>query len=640
MARRAGLYAPRQCGVGELLTYRPPIPIDLQKHDTVYLDIETTGLEMYGGDTIIGISIGVEVNPTTCEMRYYPMGHTQGPNLKKEDVYSWLRQELKGKKINGFNIGGFDLPFLRKEGLDLIPHNVFKDMMHAAILNDPAAPSYSLNNTAKTYLGPEFGKIEGLNKEKLAEYHPSEVGPYAEQDTRLCWMLEPVLHGHLRKRELLKVFDLECRTIRPVVEMQANGLLFDYAKAKAWIDLAQVDLKKVEAEMGGVNYNSGKQLQVRCDELGIVYPWNWQCQTPECEEAFPAYKQETPYTCWKCSKAEGKPVELKAASPHFGKKFLSKIEHPFAGLVRKGRQLHKLLHTFLMPWVENLSATDPILHYTLNQLRDRDENGGSTGAVSGRFSCASIGSGAQPQQVWSTENQIAEIGDDYLLRSLFIPAEGKKFLSLDASQIEFRLFAHYSENVALIKEYNDNPKVDFHALVAEKVLLGKLPRKKAKNVNFGTLYNMGVPKFARELNVSVKEAQEMFDTYNEFFPAAKELRDREKRKAQSYTPTLTLLGRRFDWNDPVMRKKCYVALNRLIQGSAADIMKLALVKCYDGGYLDTMRLTVHDEIDGDISREEQAHDLKRDLQDPALLDNVMTVPMIWEESIGPSWSGR
>jgi DNA polymerase-1 len=616
------------------MEYKLPQPFSLEKHEKVYLDIETTGLEMYNGDTVIGVSVGVEVSPTESHMRYFPVGHRQGPNLPKSAVYQWLRKELKGKTITGHNIGGFDLPFLRHEGLNLIPDNTFSDTMHAAILDNPTAPGYSLDRVAKRYLGDEYGKVQGLDKEKLADYHPAEVGSYAEQDTRLCWMLEPVLYGHLRKRELLRVFELECQTIRPVVEMQANGLRFDYTKAKAWIDLAQTDLKEVESGLAGLNYNSGKQIQPKCDELGIIYPWNWSCPNPECEEAFPSYKQDKPFICWKCK------LEMKAGSPHFGKKFLSKIDHPFVKTVRKARQLHKLLHTFLIPWVENIDPTNPILRYTLNQLRERDEQGGSTGAVSGRFSCAGMGSGAQPQQIWATENQIAEIGDSYLLRSLFIPEEGKQFMSLDASQIEFRLFAHYSENAELIREYNENPKVDFHQLVAEKVLRGLLPRKKAKNVNFGTLYNMGVPKFAREMNVSIKEAQEMFDTYNQYFPAAKELRDKEKRKAQVGSPTLTLLGRRFDWLDPAMRKKCYVALNRLIQGSAADIMKLALVKCYNGNYLDCMRLTVHDEVDGDISRLEQAQDLKHDLEDPKFLDGVLKVPLIWEETIGKSWSGR
>ena len=614
--------------------YTLPKPFSLERHKEVYLDIETTGLSMYEGDTVIGVSIGVEVSPTEAHMKYFPVGHTTGPNIKRELLYDWLRKELKGKTITGHNIGGFDLPFLRHEGLNLIPDNQFSDTMHAAILDNPTAPGYSLDTVAKRYLGPEFGKVSGLNKEALAAYHPAEVAPYAEQDTRLCWMLNPVLYGHLRKRELLRVFDLECQTIKPVVEMQANGLRFDYNRAKAWIDLAQVDLKDVESGLGGLNYNSGKQIKPKCDELGIEYPWNWACPNPECEEAFPSYKQEKPFICWKCK------LEMKAVSPHFGKKFLSKVEHPFVKALLKARQLYKMLHTFLIPWVENINPQNPVLRYTLNQLRDRDENGGSTGAVSGRFSCASVGAGAQPQQIWSTENQINEIVDAYLLRSLFIPEEGKKFLSLDASQIEFRLFGHYSENVELIREYNDNPKVDFHQLVADKVLKGLLPRKKAKNVNFGTLYNMGVPKFARELNVSIKEAQEMFDIYNQYFPAAKELRDKEKRKAQCGSPTLTLFGRRFDWLAPEMRKKCYVALNRLIQGSAADVMKLALVLCYNGGYLDCMRLTVHDEIDGDISRLEQAQDLKHDLEDPKFLDHVLRVPLIWDASVGPSWSGR
>ena len=614
--------------------YRVPQPFSLKAHQNVYLDLETTGLEMYGTDKVIGISIGTETSPTTSEMRYFPLEHNVGPNIEKRRIYRWLSDELRGKTIIGHNIGGFDLPFLRKEGLDLIPRNTFRDTMHGAIIDNPLAPGYSLDTVAKRYLGTDVGKVGGLDKENLVNIHPAIVGAYAEQDTRLCWMLDPVIYGHLYQKKLLDVFKLECDTIRPVVEMQGNGLRFDYHRAKRWITEAQIDLKAVESSLGGVNYNSGKQLQPKCDEYGIVYPWNWKCPNVECEEAFPSYKQDTAIMCWKCR------LEMVPASPHFGKKFLSKVDHPFVKTVLKARQLHKLLNTFLIPWVENIDPQNPILRFTLNQLRERDEQGSSSGAVSGRFSCSSIGSGAQPQQVWSTENQINEIGDSYLLRSLFIPEEGRKFMSIDASQIEFRLFAHYSEDATLIAEYNDNPKVDFHQLVAEKVLKGLLPRKKAKNVNFGTLYNMGVPKFARELSVSTKEAQDMFDVYNEHFPAAKQLREREKRKAQCGTPTITLKGRRFGWDDPTMKKKCYVALNRLIQGSAADLMKMALVKCYNGGYMDCMRLTVHDEIDGDITRDEQALDLKRDLEDPAFVENALKVPLVWENTIGPSWSGR
>lgn len=616
------------------MDYQLPKPFPLDRYKKVFLDIETTGFEMYHGDKVIGVSLGVEIDDRTCRMQYYPLAHHEGPNLEKKTFYRWLNQELRGKLVVGHNIGGFDLPFLRKEGCNLIEHNSFQDTMHAAILENPTAEGgYSLDAVAKRYLGDQ-GKIRGLDKENLAAVHPAIVGKYAEQDTRLCWMLDPVLHGFLKRKELLDIFDIESHTIRPVVEMMGNGLLFDWPKAKLWIDLARKDLLQAESELGGVNYNSGQQLQKKCDELGILYPFNWKCPSVTCEESFPSYQQEGQvFMCWKCK------VEMVKASPHFGKKFMKGMSHPFVKQVMKARQLHKLLHTFLIPWVENIDPQDPILRYTLNQLRDRDENGGTKGAVSGRFSCAGLGAGAQPQQIWSVENQSAEIGEDYLLRSLIIPAAGKQFASLDASQIEFRLFAHYSGNSDLIREYNENPKVDFHALVAEKVLKGLLPRKKAKNVNFGTLYNMGVNKFARELNISLKEAQEMFDTYNTYFPAAKELREKEKRKAACGQPTITLKGRRFDWPDE-MKKKSYVALNRLIQGSAADIMKLALVKAYDGGYFDTMRLTVHDEVDGDITTIDQINDLKADLEKPEFLDNALKVPLVWEPTVGPSWSGR
>jgi DNA polymerase-1 len=617
------------------MSYELPKLFNLAPYDTVYLDIETTGFDIYTTDKPIGISVGVDGGNGKSLFRYYPYRHKVGPNYDVRTIYNWLRDSLKGKTIVGHNIGAFDLPGLRHDGLNLIGlNNKFRDTMHAAIIHQPDAPNYSLDGCAKRYLGQEIGKVGGLDKERLAEYHPSEVGPYAEQDTRLCWMLDPVLHGFLRKGDLLEIYDVECRTIEPVVEMQEHGLLFDHARAKSWIDLAQRDFEKSQGEIGGINMNSPKQTQEVCDRLGIAYPWNWKCPTPTCDEAYPDYKREGQvYRCWKCK------VDLKPTSPHFGKKFLKNIDHPFVKSLLKAKQLHKLLHTFLIPWVEHIDPANPILRFQLHQLRERDEQGSQSGAVSGRFSCSGMGAGAQPQQIWATENQIAEIGDEYLLRSLFIPENGKRFLSIDASQIEYRFFAHYSNNPELIAAYNDNPKIDFHQFVADVVLKGKMVRKKAKNINFGIVYNMGVEKLAREMNVSLAEATEMMAIYNEHFPAARALRDQCKRAAQIGAPTVTLYGRRFEWPEG-KRNKAYVALNRLIQGSAADVMKLALVKAYHGGYFSKMRLTVHDEIDGDILSDDAARALKADLEDPTFLDNRVKVPLLWETSIAHNWSGK
>ena len=617
------------------MSYELPKLFNLAPYETVYLDIETTGFEIYTTDKPIGISVGVDAGDGKSVFRYYPYRHNVGPNYDVRMIYNWLRDSLKGKTIVGHNIGAFDLPALRHDGLNLIGlNNKFRDTMHAAIIHQPDAPNYSLDGCAKRYLGMDIGKVGGLDKSNLVNIHPSEVGPYAEQDTRLCWMLDPVLAGFLRKGELQEVFDLECRTIEPVVEMQENGLLFDHARAKEWIGLAQKDFLASQGEIGGINMNSPKQTQEVCDRLGIVYPWNWKCPTATCEEAFPDYKREgQTYRCWKCK------VDLVPTSPHFGKKFLKHIDHPFVKSLLKAKQLHKLLHTFLIPWVENIDPQKPILRFQLHQLRDRDEQGSQSGAVSGRFSCSGMGAGAQPQQVWSTENQIAEIGSEYLLRSLFIPENGTRFLSIDASQIEYRLFAHYSENADLIDAYNNNPKIDFHQFVADVVLKGKMVRKKAKNINFGIVYNMGVEKLAREMNISLKEATEMMAIYNEHFPAARALRDKCKRSAQVGAPTVTLYGRRFEWPEG-RRNKAYVALNRLIQGSAADIMKLALVKAYHGGYCSKMRLCVHDEICADILSDDAARALKEDLEDPAFLDNRVRVPLLWETSIAHNWSGK
>jgi len=431
---------------------------------------------------------------------------------------------------------------------------------------------------------------------------------------------------------LTEIYNLECRTIKPVVEMQANGLLFDYKKAESWVDPVRKALAEAQAQIGGINFNAPKQIQQRCDQLGIIYPYNWKCPEPTCEEAFADFKvSDKTYVCWKCQK------EMVATSPHFGKKYLLGSTHPFLRGVIAGRQLYKLLHTFLSPWLNNIDPANPILHYNLHQLRERSEEGSSSGAVSGRFSCSSIGSGAQPQQVWSPDNQREEIGDMFILRSLFIPESGY-FLSTDAEQIEFRLFAHFSNNDELLKAYQDDPTVNFHRYVSEHILKGKISYKRTKNVNFGILYNMGPSKLARELGIPTSEATELMDIHHEHFPAAKEVRNLYKREAQLGNPTITIGGRRFDWPKE-SRTKAYVALNRLIQGSAADIMKMALVEAYEGGYFTKMRLTVHDELDGDIASPEAARALQDALSSPKLTNHKLKVPLLWSTKVGPNWYG-
>ena len=302
----------------------------------------------------------------------------------------------------------------------------------------------------------------------------------------------------------------------------------------------------------------------------------------------------------------------KTNSPSFTKNFLQNHPHPIVQKIARAREINKAHTTFIDTIIKHEHKGR--IHAEINQLRG--DNGGT---VTGRFSY----SNPNLQQIPARNKELGP-----LIRSLFIPEDGHTWGVFDYSQQEPRLVVHYAslQNLYGVEDvldaYNEG-EADFHNIVAD---MADIPRSQAKTINLGLFYGMGKNKLQAELGVDKETSDGLFKQYHERVPFVKQLMDNVMQRAQSRGQIRTLLGRlcRFHLWEPNMfgmhkalphdaalmehgpgirRAFTYKALNRLIQGSAADMTKKAMVDLYKEGI--TPHIQVHDELD--ISVESQAH---------------------------------
>ncbi len=327
--------------------------------------------------------------------------------------------------------------------------------------------------------------------------------------------------------------------------------------------------------------------------------------------------------------------------PHdgsFTEPFLKGLKHPIVNTALEARQLDSLDSKYLKKYLR-LVDRDGLLRYQLHQLRS-DEYG----TVSGRYSSANT----NIQQVMKEDKQEA-VTLRWIIRELFIPCSGR-WTKADASQIEFRWFAHYANAVKVIEAYNRDPKTDFHAVVAALV---NMPRTFAKNVNFAKMYGSGRDKLSlmtglpRRWDVTHEDApdwrtwaepgqpniDDVVEEYERLFPEAKRLMNFCMDVAGRRGYVRTILNRRSRFP---AKERLHKALNSVLQGTAADNMKLKLIQIYkERKFLDlTMRFTVHDELDADQGTEAKFAPYHELLQTQVL---PCKVPIIWDLEAGTNW---
>ena len=607
----------------------PEVVPDLTDAKEIAIDLETKddGLNKSMGPgwaTKSGRVIGVAIAVEGWE-GYYPIAHEGGHNLDAKVFTNALKPilELPCDKI--FHNAIYDVGWLDAMGLKVNGRIV--DTMVAAPLVDENRRNYSLRELSRHYVGET--KSETLLYEAAAEYGvnpksemwklpPMYVGPYAEQDAAVTLKLWKALQRKIIQGDLTDIFNLESELFHVLFAMKKKGVRIDLDKAAT----IKVDFEKEENKVRrSLNKTCGFDLEI-LSPLSIA-------------KAFDKLKIEYSKT----------PSGL----PAFDKNFLLNQPSKFAQDIVKAREFNKARTTFVDSILKH--AHNGRIHADVNQMRS--ETGGT---ISGRLSMQNPNLQQMP-----TRNQ--NIGPK--IRELFIPEEGEQWGCFDYSQQEPRLLAHYGALVSettswevssvnkLVKDYNENPDTDFHQVVAD---MAGIDRKQAKTINLGMMYGMGRGKLGSQLGLDIDDAKEVFEKYHTTVPFVKALTDGTMKKAADVGEIRTLLGRvcRFDMWEPNMyglhqalkkeeaerkhggmnrirRAFTYRALNRLIQGSAADQTKKAMVDIFKEGI--TPLIQVHDELDISIYDEDQK---KRIIE---IMENTvpLRVPSQIDCEVGPSW---
>ena len=561
---------------------------------------------------IVGIAVA-----TDGWQGYLPIRHRAGGNLDENAVMSWMKDVAKTKADKVCHNASYDIGWLKAEGIEVQGRII--DTMIGAPLIDENRFSYSLNNLGKTYLQEtkseellyDAAQAWGVDaKAGLYQIPPMYVGPYAEQDAAMTLRLWNWQKSEISRQDLWSVFDLETSILPLLIDMRMKGVKVDLEATERLSK--QFQAKEIES-LHRIKQLVGEEVEI------------WA--NASIEKAFKKLNLSFNYT--------------EKGSPSFQQSWLEAHEHEFPQLIVKARKMNKARTTFIDGMLMSNQQNGRI-HAELHPLRSDDG-----GTVTGRFSY----SNPNLQQVPARDPEIGAA-----IRSLFIPEDNCEWGAFDYSQQEPRLVVHYAEMMQLrgAKDAGDafrDGDADFHQVVAD---MAGIKRKQAKNINLGLFYSMGVKKLSDSLGLTLDEGKELFGRYHERVPFVKALSERAIRRASDQGSIRTLLGRRcrFDKWEPaqfgtrkimdhktayaehgnaIKRAFTHKAMNRLIQGSAADMTKKAMQLLYAEGIIP--HIQVHDELDFSIESHEQAIRIKEIMEHCVEL----SVPVKVDVDLGPNW---
>jgi DNA polymerase I-like protein with 3'-5' exonuclease and polymerase domains len=597
---------------------------DLSEAKEIAIDLETCdpNLKTFGpgwprkDGYIIGYAVAID-----GWSGYYPIAHEGGGNLDKRLVEAWITEIMLLPCPKVMHNAAYDLGWLWASGFKV--EGKIIDTMIAAGLVDENRFSYALNSLGFDML-KEVKSEEGLKraaadfgvdaKSEMWRLPAMFVGPYASQDAALTLKLWHHLEILIRQEEVESIFELETEVLPILTGMTLKGIRFDREGAKKLI----IDMQKKEKRLVAyIRKESGVPVDMWAaasiakafDKLGIEYP------------------------------------KTDKGAPSFTKSFLESCEHPIAKSIVEVREINKTYNTFLQPYLDASKATGRI-HSHISQLR-----GETGGTVTGRLSMN------QPnlQQVPARHPVIGP-----MIRGLFLPEEGQFWSALDFSAQEPRLLVHYSTLLELpgadkmATAYREDPETDFHQMVAD---MAGITRKQAKTIGLGLMYGMGKAKLAVSLDLQVDEASELIAQFHAKVPFLKGTIAAVQKRIEypaSGGSIRTLLGRkcRFPLWEPmawglnkalpyeeaaakygtrIKRAMTYRGLNKLMQGSAADQTKKAMVELHRAGF--NMLLSVHDEIALSVNTKEEAESAAEIMRSCVSLE----VPSKVDVEIGDTW---
>ena len=611
----------------------PPLELpDITGASKIAIDVETRDPNLKrngpgwptGDGEVVGYAIAVDGWST-----YIPIRHFGGGNLDEKIVNRWLKKVFECPADKIMHNAQYDLGWIKQMGFTVNGRII--DTMIIASLLDENRFSYSLNALAYDLLNKTKSE-KGLNaaaqefgvdpKAEMWKMPAMYVGPYAEADAELTLELWNYFSVKLTQEDLWGVANLELDLLPCLVDMTMRGVRVDVNRVERTRDSllkreveVMKELKRVAGT--GVEIWAAQSLAKSFDNLGINYP------------------------------------KTQKGAPSFTKLFLQEHNHPVAKLIVEARNLNKTSGTFINSIMKHCHA-DGRIHSHINQLRSDDG-----GTVSGRISMRN----PNLQQIPARDPIFGP-----MIRSLFLPEENEQWAAIDFSQQEPRILVHYAHVYGktrgielegaseFVQAYNEKPETDFHSLVAE---MASIPRKQAKTINLGLIYGMGVNKMSEELDIDVDEAKALVKQYHTRVPFVKglmsgvmnrlndktsggALRSLEGRKCRfdSWEPDTFAMNKALPFKEavaaygPTTRLKrafTYKALNRLIQASAADMTKKAMVQLYKLGKLPLLQ--IHDELAMSVTNLEEAQEIAKVMENAVPLE----VPNVCDIEMGPSW---
>lgn len=593
----------------------------VKKGDVVALDLETKDphLELHGpgwcyhdGGYIVGVALAWEGGSG-----YWPVRHAGGDNVAEAPVRRWVRDAVKKGVRFVFHNAIYDRGWLTTWDIeeDDWHRGAYDDTLTMAALQWEYRRSYGLDGLAKEFgleekqgtLLEEYAKAQGW-KGKAGNHiwrmPGSVVAPYATPDARITYNLRTKLWNVMQAEGWQAAYRKEMDLHDVLIAMRARGVRVDLdAVAQAEVELKR-QVAKAKEFLGPININSALEIAAVCDRLGIKYPYT-----------------------------------AKTNKPSFRAEWMKEQTHEFFTHLLSARTAGKADGTFIQGLLKHVK--DGRVHAQFHPLRS-DEGGAATG----RFSSTDPNLQNQPAKLkWLKR----------LIRGLFLPEEGQQWAALDYSQQEPRLAVHYAVKVgvrggrATAERYKANPWIDFHQMVAD---MASILRDPAKTTNLAIMYGQGEASTCKKLGFETvleederipgkfweragPEGKAFLEKYHANVPFVSGL-DREcRRLAKQRGWIKTLNGRRCrfqtqDGTKPMVAYP-YQALNRLVQGSAADQTKAAMIALHRAGY--HLMVTVHDEVGcsvGDLSEARAAAKLMEECVE-------LEVPSVVDVEIGRSW---
>ena len=628
---------------------------DLRSYDEISIDLETRdpNLKSKGSGAVTGNGevVGIAV-ATFNDKWYFPIAHGEGPNMNRAKTLEWFKDICECPATKIFHNAMYDVCWIRNLGIKI--NGLIVDTMIACSVLDENRFAYTLNALSWFYLNEgknekalnEAAKSRGLDpKAEMWKLPASEVGAYAEKDAELTFKLWQHVKKLLVEEDCEDIFNLETDLFPCLVDMRFLGVRVDVTRAN---QLKKELTTQEERLIHQVKIETGVETQI------------WAARS--IQKVFEHLKLPFEKT-------------VKTGAPSFTKNFLSNHEHPVIKMIAEARKINKVNTTFIDTILRH--EHNGRIHAEINQIRSDDG-----GTVTGRFSY----SNPNLQQIPAKDPNTGP-----LIRSLFLPEEGCKWGTFDYSQQEPRLVTEYALRFGLASvnkiadAYDTDPKADFHQTVAD---MAKIPRGQAKVINLGLFYGMGKAKLEAELGVSKDKAKELFDTYHGKVPFVKQLTNQLMSAAQDQGRIKTILNRkcRFPKYEPILkgsdwgrfvpaqdhermlelqamgefmkdeegefikdkdgnkqknywhenghrRAFTYKALNKLIQGSAADMTKKAMLELHRRGI--TPHIQIHDELDISIPLGEK--DNSKDII--KIMENAvdLQIPNKVDYESGPNW---